>query len=286
MLFYRGIKIYYRMDRIANKMFVVSVDKGDKRFFLNFTSSHSFETWYGKLPDGEKTINEIIMTDRRKLIVDIDDDPHADLSLFDFERHVKSRIHEVFANMDIGSPEVIMYKMTNEHGDEEKLSYHAVVSNFSFDARTCMGLCVIISSGQVWDNCVDIGIYKSVQSIRVEGSTKFGTNSWKRACSMASFQQGLISNISGTTYSSFSCALSGRVPRVYNVGHVADMSQFKIGKTRGSYVPLYRTKPGYCKQCDRVHDRENAAIMYRMGEPTFVCWRFTAAAIRLPAASS
>jgi hypothetical protein len=55
---------------------------------------------------------------------------------------------------------------------------------------------------------------------------------------------------------------------------IVDMSQFKPGQpnTYGT-LPLYRIKPGYCPECNRVHDKENAAIRYVAGKPVFVCWR-------------
>lgn len=267
------MKKYYRLNNIKVQMFVVSVDQGDTRFFLNFISFYNFKEWYDKLEDKDKTINEIVFTDKRKFILDIDDNAYIDLSLFDFERHVTSRIRDVFASLDIGNPEVIIYKMTDKDDRETKLSYHAVVSNFSFDTRTCKGLCIILSSNQVWDKCVDIGIYKNLQFIRMEGSTKFGKNSWKRACNTATFRQGLVSDLNGTTHSSFSCENTNicRIPIVHDAEY--DMSQFKTGKNIKGYLPLYRVKPGYCKQCNRVHDSENAAIIYRRGTPTFMCWR-------------
>ncbi len=274
-LFYKEAKVYYRLDNIQDRRFVVSVDQGDKRFFLNFASADSFERWYWKLSPNERTINEVVYSDNRKLIIDIDDGDSLDM--FDFERHVESRIRNVFHELDIGTPKVVMYNMTDESGNicENKLSYHAVVHNFSFTAATCKGLCIMISAGQVWDKCVDTGIYRTVQCIRMESSTKFGQRRWKQACNDSSeFTQGIVSYLEDTVESDFVCDLhTTRVPHKL-MDFDVDMSQFKVGRSNGNYVPLYRTKPGYCSQCNRVHDRENASIRYVMGQPTFVCWRY------------
>jgi hypothetical protein len=258
----------------------------------------------------DRTIHEVVMCDWRKLVIDIDDASDPSLHLFDFERHIKARIRDVFTALDIGVPETTVYHMVDEFGDVcyNKLSYHVVVSNFLFTAATCKGLCMIISSGQVWDKCTDIGVYKSVQCIRIEGSTKFGEKRWKHVCideegftpctnNGYALERGLVSYTKDIAKSNFMC---DPVIRLFNSvlplqglnGHpfdCADMSQFRVARNRsysrlrgnGSlleplqrYVSLHRTKPGYCHQCNRMHHRENAAIRYVKGQPTFVCWRY------------
>lgn len=280
-LFYRGSRIYYRLDGIHDKRFVVNVDRGEKRFFLNFCSADDFESWYVEVPAKERTMNEVVMSDVRKLIVDIDGEERASsLSMFDFERHVESRIHEVFAVLEIGVPKVVIYKMTDESGEvcHDKLSYHAVVSNFCFTAKTCMGLCMIIASGQAWDGCADTGIYKALQCVRMEGSTKHGEKRWKWTSSDVGFKCGLVSCLEDTQESDVVCTVrslrSQAKPSQACDLYGVDMSQFKVCRPpNATYIQLRRTRPGYCPQCNRIHDRENAAIKFVMGKPTFVCWR-------------
>ena len=280
MMFYRGARIRHRLADVPEKRFVVSVDRGTTRFFLNFHSAEDFESWYVRIPAKERTLNEVVMSDFRKLFIDIDADRHDDLLLmFDFERHVESRIREVFCQLDIGDPDVIMYRMTDELGEpcEEKLSYHAVVSNFRFSARTCLGLCMIISSGQVWDACADTGVYKTAQCVRIEGSTKYGERRWKWPASDADFKSGLVSHLDGTAESDITCAVNRTTPRfvVPSWSAVVDASQFRTTPSRcGTYLRLQRIKPGHCPQCDRVHDRENAVVRYVDGVPSFMCWRY------------
>ena len=279
MMFYRGARIRYRLADVPEKQFVVNVDRGTTRFFLNFQSVEDFELWYVRVPAEERTANEVVLSDFRKLFIDIDVDLYDDLlSMFDFERHVDSRIREVFCQLDIGDPDVIMYRMTDERGEpcDGKLSYHAVVSNFSFSARTCLGLCMIISSGQVWEACADTGVYKTVQCVRIEGSTKHGERRWKWATSDADFKSGLVSHLAGATESDFTCDVD-RTPgfRALPAHAAIDTSQFRTARSRcGTYVRLHRIKPGHCPQCDRVHDRENAVVRYVDGVPSFMCWRY------------
>lgn len=178
-LFYAGVRAHTRLAYVQPGRLVLSVDRGKSRAFLRFDSFEDFECWYAKLSPSMRTISEVVTADMRKLVLDIDSPkgPAFDrLLMYDFEKHITSRIHEVFFLLDIGAPDVAVYSMCSA----EKLSYHAVVSNFTFSAQTCLGLCSIISLGQAWECCADMGVYKGVQFIRIEGSTKYGERRWKR----------------------------------------------------------------------------------------------------------
>ena len=349
LMFYKGVRIHYKIPTIhswSSCVFIVSVDRGNRRFFLEFASSDEFEQWYTMLSPEEKTMNEVIVSDVRKLIIDIDDPDDYKLAnqllFYDFGTHVTFRIREVFMVLGIGDPQIIIYDMC----DDFKISYHAVVTNFTFDAKTCKGLCMIIASNQIWDKCVDVGVYKTVQSVRVEGSTKYGQHRWKTRTNNyhLPFASGLLSNNCNTTKSYITCNISthydhqlktagaqhltanahlhtsdGNPPTAIaqhqkyvsvSVGVVSvsvgchtksvsgsvlesgvaegyedtrvlmcpsnvDLSQFKIGKIKNNILPLYRVKPGFCTKCNRIHNRENAAIRYGYnGIPVYICWRY------------
>ena len=283
-MFYKGIKIHYKIPTVTHytsSTFIVSVDRGNRRFFLEFGSSDEFEQWYTTLAPEERTMNEVIVSDARKLIIDIDDPDDYKLAnqllFYDFEAHLTSRIREVFMVLGIGDPHIIIYNMC----DDFKISYHAVVANFTFSAKTCKGLCMIIASNQIWDKCVDVGVYKKVQSVRVEGSTKYGQRRWKKRTSNhhLPFASGLLSNKSNTTESYIICNISTHClkkccfPSDTELLSGVDLSQFKRGKIKNNILPLYRVKPGFCTQCNRIHDRENAAIKYVFGRARYICWR-------------
>ena len=282
-MFYKGIKIHYKLPT-GTGTFKVSVDRGNRRFFLEFASSDEFEQWYMTLAPEEKTINEVIVSDARKLIIDIDDPEDYELAnkllFYDFKRHLIFRIKEVFMIMGIGNPHIIIYDMC----DDFKISYHAIVTNFTFSAMTCKGLCMIIASDQIWDKCVDVGVYKSVQSVRVEGSTKHGEHRWKRRTNNhhLPFASGLLSNNNNTTKSYIKCNIFSHTRTHQDMSECVkllnrvsvDFSQFKRGKLKNNILPLYRIKPGFCTQCNRIHNRENAAIKYGYnGTPVYICWR-------------
>jgi len=309
MMFYKKVRIYYKIPyhsaeqpgRVSGTgKFIVHVDQGERRFYLSFISSSEFQQWYVTLAPHEKTMNEVVVSNNRKLIIDIDhpdsDHDQSLLLFYDFERHVTSRIHDVFMTLGIGKPEIIVYDICNDDNDTFcKISYHVVVTNFVFSAETCMGLCMIISSGQVWDKCVDTGVYKKIQCARIEDSTKFGENRRKHRIRNSDldsdlnlnlpFSSGLLSDFENTTESHVVCNikrplhnfmkdLRTEISEAKNI----DFTQFKIGKYNSTtnLLPLYRIKPGFCFLCKRVHDRENAAIKYRLNiVPTYICWRKT-----------
>lgn len=289
-MFYKGKRIYYRLkDVINHEDNIFSVDRGQSRFFICFNSMSLFEDWYVHLSPNERTINEVITSDTRKLIIDIDTPSDKELNnllqMYDWVNHVTSRIKDVFSMLDIGKPNVIVYSMCDDFG---KLSYHVVVSNFAFSAQTCLGLCLIISDRQVWESCVDTGIYKRLQCIRVDMSTKFGENRWKHCVSRpkASLRDGLLSYTLNTEFSDISCNVSRKATNTLFCDiplSTLDIlcseevkKQFVVRKICNikKTVFLRRTNPGFCVQCNRVHSRENAIFRYVEGTYQFVCWRF------------
>ena len=255
---------------IVDACFIVSVDRGQSKFYIPFDSVDDFEKWYVGLSPTERTINEVIRSDMRKLVLDIDSDTDDLLTMYDASQHIPSRIRNIFEMLDIGVPEIILYRMTD--GKELcDVSYHVVVHNFVFTASTCLGLSMILSSGQPWCKNVDLGVYKKVQCMRIAGSTKYKQNRWKWAVSGGDveFRRGLISNLEGTIESSFTCALRVNAqPQFSRSIPDVDMTQFKVLRM-AAFTRLQRIRPGYCPQCDRKHDRENAAVIHGK----FVCWR-------------
>lgn len=302
MMFYKKVRIHYKIP--YHNKFIVHVDQGEKRFYLSFPSSLEFQQWYVTLAPHEKTMNEVVVSNNRKLIIDIDH-PNSDydqslLLFYDFERHITSRIHDVFMTLGIGKPEIIVYDICNDDNDIFcKISYHVVVTNFVFSAETCMGLCMIISSGQIWDKCVDTSVYKKIQCVRIEGSTKFGENRRKHRIITSNldkkpFSSGLLSNFENTTESHVVCNIkrnfrenlgtgSASAARLVGISFAPtemakniDFTQFKVGKYNNTtnLLPLYRIKSGFCFMCKRVHEKENAAIKYRLNKvPEYICWR-------------
>lgn len=273
-MFFKNKLQYYSLKDVPNTGYIFCIDNGTNRSFINFDDLDEFQKWYKKIPPFQKTLNEVITSDNRKFVLDLDinDDDNLDiLFIYDFERHISRKITEIFDLFNIGLPNIITYNMS----DNNKISYHFVVSNFIFDTQTCLGLAVILSKNKLWGKYIDIGIYKSTQCIRLEDSTKFQQKRWKIRSELCAgnFTNGMISNYDNTIKSDFnSNVISGF--KLYITLNTNDNlnfinKYFKIRKKVGNTIFLNRIKPGYCYQCKRIHDKENAMLKNNI----FVCWR-------------
>jgi hypothetical protein len=172
MSFY-GKRVYYRLQHVKSHPVILQIDRGNARYFTGFQNMRNFIVWYKNVPEKERTFNEVIVSDMRKLIIDIDDPDELELrnmlAFYDIERHVTARIRQVLQEFYI-TAEILVYNMSND----EHISFHFIVSNVAFKAKTCYGLCELICANQVWEPLVDKGVYKRIQMMRIEGSTKYG----------------------------------------------------------------------------------------------------------------
>ena len=271
-LFYKRCRVYLNLKSIQPSKFCFQIDRGPiGRCYATFDSLERFETWYATLDANEKTLNEVIMSDKRKLVLDIDSPQNVhDFHMYDFERHVKSRIRYIFNTLYITpSPDILVYDMC----DDNKLSYHIVVCNIVFSAATCFALCCLISHGQIWEPLVDKAVYKRIQHIRMEGSTKYGQKRWKTPTVPVLFHKGLLSVVYGLEDGNIDCKVETIGTNVNLQACISDLRDFKIRKHNGNIVFLDRLRPGMCMQCSRVHTNENAFLKYVNNDYIFICWR-------------
>ena len=280
-MFYKKCRVYPNLNSIVgiteNKSttFIVQIDRGPiGRCFATFQSVEHFERWYATLDAHDRTINEVIMSNDRKLVLDIDSPQDQNIDfywhMYNFEMHIRSRIRYVFSMLDIAGPDIIVYDIC----DDNKLSYHIVVCNLVFSATTCHALCCLISYGQIWEPLVDKAVYKRVQNLRIEGSTKYGQSRWKRATTPAPLHKGLLSVTSGLSDAHISCIIQHPIDFPAIELPKINQSDFRIRKRRGNTIFLDRIRPGMCVQCNRMHTRENAFITYFNNKQTFMCWRY------------
>ncbi len=277
-MFYKKCRVYPNLNSIVGiteNTFIVQIDRGPiGRCFATFQSVEHFERWYATLDAHDRTINEVIMSNDRKLVLDIDSPKDKNKyywHMYNFEMHIRSRIRYVFSILDIAEPDIIVYDIC----DDNKLSYHIVVCNLVFSAATCHALCCLISYGQIWEPLVDKAVYKRVQNMRIEGSTKYGQSRWKTATRPAPLHKGLLSVTSGLSNAHISCIVQHQsqskidfpLPHTHN-------TDFRIRKIRGNTIYLDRIRPGMCVQCNRMHTHENAFITYFNNKRTFMCWRY------------
>ena len=283
-MFYNKCRVYPNLNSIVNitdTTFIVQVDRGPiGRCFATFQSVEHFERWYATLDAHDRTINEVIMSNERKLVLDIDSPQNLHYwHMYNFEMHIRSRIRYVFSMLDIAEPDIIVYDICGDN----KLSYHIVVCNLVFSAATCHALCCLISYGQIWEPLVDKAVYKRIQNMRIEGSTKYGQSRWKRATTPAPLHKGLLSVTSGLSDAHLSCIIQHNanqsqidfpLPHTHNTELIGRCTDFRIRTIRSNTIYLDRIRPGMCVQCNRMHTHENAFITYFNNKRTFMCWRY------------
>lgn len=305
-MFYNNKRLFYRMRDIRQSVnastcaqgenICIQIERNNKRYYTSFESVDSLEQWYRQLSDEERTCHEVVTGERRKLVIDIDGEEDGSFEFYDFAKHIVSRIQCVFLDMEIGvlqTKDVLVYNMCSEY----KISYHIIVANMTFSADTCKGLCAIISHGQVWETLVDHAVYKRVQHIRIEGSTKYGQRRWKniyeddeQTCRNGSivsknFNKSLLSNVCGVMHSNVEYTIKFSVQHItqFLTMHNEILRNFKVRRISGNRVFLDRIRPSMCIKCDRVHMRENAMICLKVrkggashlrdSEYNLVCWR-------------
>ena len=273
LLFYKHI-VYTRLYHVISRNVILQIDRGNKRYFTGFNSMNNFIYWYSTVPIKDKTLNEVIVSDMRKFVIDIDnpEDPKLIkmLMFYDIKKHVTSRIKYVLQNFNI-TPEILVYNMSTDN----YISYHFIVSNIAFNRKTCYGLCELICKGQIWESLVDKCVYKRIQTMRIEGSTKYGQNRHK---AFININQSFLSNIFSVQHSKLDIKITENRERINKADSLLvykDIANnFKVRKIQNNSLLLNRTKPAYCVQCKRVHTRENAIILnINSSHPIFICWR-------------
>lgn len=295
MLFY-GKRVYYRLQHVKSHSVILQIDRGNARYFTGFQNMRNFIVWYKNVPEKERTFNEVIVSDMRKLIIDIDDPAQRGnelinvLAFYDIERHVTARIRQVLQEFYI-TAEILVYNMSTD----EHISFHFIVSNVAFKAKTCYGLCELICANQLWEPLVDKGVYKRIQMMRIEGSTKYGQQRHKP---FVDISKSFIGNVSRILHHDLDITVKQQLstpfpkesptpftftdrPIPWTISNTQRVqgglpAHFKIRKITHNAVFLDRIRPAMCMQCTRVHTSENAVILNIQSTPVFICWRLYA----------
>lgn len=200
--------------------------------------------------------------------------------------YVLKVMRRLFRRLTMHKPELLVYDISTSH--------HIVVANIAFPTAGCCEMLANVVREKVAkryptaSSLIDVGVYKSVQMFRVEGSTKYGQRRWKyldgtrKLSPIETFKKGLISYVDD-------CHLIG-IDTVVDVasdvgvyeladrepeGKVANgrrqiPKEFVVRETTGKLTILDRISPSFCTICQRVHDKDGA---YLVGE-RFFCRRY------------
>lgn len=158
---------YYSLDQCKYDKVVVS--RTDKRSYTSFSSIESFITWYTSVPVAYRCFDEVLIGDR-KFMLDIDcKDNISNDQWNDVIYYCRTQIMSHFP-----TPNIMLY---TSHGEDKK-SCHMIVSNYVLDYDSCYSVAFNIynSLPMTISKYIDLGIYKRVQQMRLEGSRKSNSN--------------------------------------------------------------------------------------------------------------
>lgn len=256
-----GKKFYYSLAEVSKFPIVISYLKHTAKYvgFSNYTTLYH---WYINTPD--KYYHEVIRDNySHKFFIDLDN-CNSDITIILLE--LKNIFGKDFS-----------YTVFESHGIN-KFSHHIIVhlliptlNHSKYIAKILIdNLPVHISS------CIDTSIYNHNRSLRIEGSikdyrVKYNIMYPKHISPAKEFFDGLVSYNTGYEEMVFN------IPDIFYNNcrntisvDMIDLNNFKVRKQDYKYVYLDRIAPSYCHICERVHDKENAAIDQNNN---FICWR-------------
>jgi len=277
---------YYSLDSIPFSIcskFVVFFS-GETRYFLVFQNKHHFISEYKKKPSFSRHYYEVISTEFRKMVLDID--------IFLTEKEI------IYVNQEL---ERLIFFLTKEKvsnlifrsADSKKTTYHIVVPKLMFTVEECKYIVNKLDSKQ---ELFDRGVYKKIQFFRIEGSTKYQEKRYKyllnedkiseqvfeglvgdKCCkkekckycynqSISNNKHNFVFNLSKNIKSSNTEVVDNLFPKIKN--------QFRIRNQVDKYlISLTRINKGYCPLCERIHEKENGYIVFKKGKWNFYCFR-------------
>ena len=201
--FYSTIKTGVLSDILTNKdrCIVQRVDDDDRRYFAFFESWEYFLLWYKRLLPSERKFSEVIREGPQKFRLDID--CPADkwtIETSTFIEHITSVLEKVLRE----KIDILVYQSIDNNN--KKVSFHVVVSNLYFiSSQQCLAVAHAVRSATHLGEFIDMGVYKSLQCFRLEGSTKQRSDRFKYLvdnCDISErFLDGVLTNISNCSQS-------------------------------------------------------------------------------------
>jgi hypothetical protein len=239
--------IHYNIKNIPKNKFVVFY-MGEKKIFYEFDNVELFINFY--IPFKHKHFYEVIREEYRKIIIDIDIPLSIDV-INNIANYVKDLI---FYCSGIICEPVLFSTSINK--------YHIVIPNFYFHVSISK---YIVNCIDPYNNFIDKCIYKNVQFIRLEGSSKFEKNYCKYVYGTSAISVKFINHLISTGPG---ILVNGQIKtRIYkginnnqNIYNIPP--HFRIRYQYKTYILLDRLFPAYCKICKRQHDKENAYMIY------------------------
>lgn len=238
---------------------------GEQRYFQVFEDPKKFISFYRTVPKSLRCYYEVIRGNIRKLIIDIDVVITED-EILELRHDLQVIIYAYREQLTFP----IVFKSTGQ-----KISYHLVVPDIEFTIEECKHIISLLDPEEKY---CDRSVYKPTQLFRIEGSTKFGQSRYKYVLYKDALSQDDQDILAGFAYVKTnanvitSTSYTFRNTPVYS--SLSIDNQFKIRKQVSPYlISLSRTSPGYCPICKRVHEHENAYLVYKDEKWEYRCFR-------------
>jgi len=227
-IFYNAIKTGPLSNILTDndKCIVQRVDDNDRRYFAFFESWEYFLIWYKELRPEERKFSEVIREGPQKFRLDIDcpaDKWNVETNIF--ISHITSILEKVLRE----KIKVIVYQSVDNKN--KKVSFHIVISNLYFvSSQQCLAVAHAVQSATHFGEFIDMGVYKSLQCFRLEGSTKQRSNRFKYLVGKHNiseeFLDGVITNISNCSPSKL-CNILSRpfVPHYSNLSQLSNSTK-------------------------------------------------------------
>lgn len=220
---------------------VMIIWSSTEKYYLKFSSAITMYHWYKNRVCPR--YNEVIRNNvRRKFFLDIDGEPNID--------RIITVVNELFGD-------AVVFRTSPNR-------YHIVALHYHTTSQyTCKWFAEYIKK-IVDTNSIDMGCYTSVKCLRLEGSYKDGYV--KTMITNHTFLDGLVTHINDDSEE----LLPIETPKSISFYMNVDIDDaFVVREIKDNMTLLDRIRPSYCKICNRIHDKENAAII----NGKFVCWR-------------
>lgn len=279
-----GKKFYRTLEELGSTRanFPVVIQNFRYKNYTSFSSYNLFYDWYKTLTPREKTFAEMIVRPSRKIAIDIDGDWTSSDQKPDLEVVIND-ITNFFLEHDLGKPELIVYDIGGVRGGLRKCSYHLVISSHVVsDPMIALAMVkdLVGSSKDPWVKLVDLGVYKTRQGFRLEGSRKWDEPRWKYRVDhdgisdRDTFRQGMLSSTQDLIPVHYQIPVHQRTKMVPSLGRDCEQIPKDFVIRRNQYpkegiILLDRVRSGMCPRCSRIHDHENGMMVYGR----FVCFR-------------
>lgn len=290
----------------VNEKFIVCYSRDDGvRLFAAYSSYLEFVSSIRSLPLDKWSFFEVILGEtNQKLYFDIDIEPGSEVNDEELLDDIERGVENVMREYGVEDTDIFIF---DSNGDGKR-SYHVILNGLCVENHEQNKYLASFVRERLRDEhkkYIDTCVYKSVQQLRLYGSSKVGTGRIKRLLrgkeldikftnrSREILQFNYIFQSSCVTETK-RCSLIpiSIVPRTVNVMEMKDLDEtmveaiteskifqdlmgiYNLHRVTENRMELIRKVSAHCMICDRVHDNDNGFIIVNENNvANFHCWR-------------